>query len=104
MPVDFAIENEPDGSCTVWLSEHEPMNRMKGMHGVCLRPGSAAIELKVRLYNRTPLVQTFLWWANVGDRRSRAVPVFFPTDVRYVADHAKRAISAFRCVRAATTA
>ncbi len=29
MPVDFAIENESDGGCTVWLSEQEPMNRMK---------------------------------------------------------------------------
>ena len=95
MPVDFAIENDPDGSCTVWLSEHEPMNRMKGMHGVCLRPGSAAIELKVRLYNRTPLVQTFLWWANVATAVHEQYQSFFPTDVGYVADHAKRAISAF---------
>ena len=95
MPVDFAVENEPDGSCTVWLSEHEPMNRMKGMHGVCLRPGSAAIELKVRLYNRTPLVQTFLWWANVATAAHEEYQSFFPTDFGYVADHAKRAISAF---------
>ena len=39
MPADFTIEHEPDGGCIVWLSEHEPMNRMKGMHGVRLRPG-----------------------------------------------------------------
>ncbi len=95
MPVDFAIENESDGGCTVWLSEQEPMNRMKGMHGVCLRPGSAVIELKVRLYNRTPLVQTFLWWANVATAVHEQYQSFFPTDVGYVADHAKRAISAF---------
>ena len=95
MPVDFAIENDPDRSCTVWLSEHEPINRMKGMHGVCLRPGSAVIELKVRLYNRTPLVQTFLWWANVATAVHEQYQSFFPTDVCYVADHAKRAISAF---------
>ena len=50
------------------LSEHEPMNRMKGMHGVCLHPGRSLIELKARLYNRTPLTQTFLWWANVATR------------------------------------
>ena len=95
MPVDFAIENEPDGGCIVWLSEHEPMNRMKGMHGVRLRPGSAVLELKVRLYNRTPLVQTFLWWANVATAVHEQYQSFFPTDVGYVADHAKRAISAF---------
>ena len=95
MPVDFAIENEPDGGCTVWLSEHEPMNRMKGMHGVRLRPGSAVLELKVRLYNRTPLTQTFLWWANVAVAVHELYQSFFPTDVGYVADHAKRAISEF---------
>ena len=31
--------NMPDGSATVWLSDHDPMARMKGMHGVCLHPG-----------------------------------------------------------------
>ena len=30
------------------------MTRMKGMHGVCLHPGRAMLELKVRAYNRTP--------------------------------------------------
>jgi tetratricopeptide (TPR) repeat protein len=95
MPVDFAIENEPGGGCVVWLSEHEPMNRMKGMHGVRLRPGSAVLDLQVRLYNRTPLTQTFLWWANVATAVHEQYQSFFPTDVGYVADHAKRAISAF---------
>src|ERR1700676_3826598 len=61
MPVDFQIERHPDGSQTVWCSDHDPMNRLKGMHGVCLHPETAYIELKVRLYNRTSQVQTFLW-------------------------------------------
>jgi hypothetical protein len=30
MPVEHSIEEHEDGSRTVWLSEHEPMNRMKG--------------------------------------------------------------------------
>src|SRR5581483_7443604 len=66
MPVDFEIEESANGSRTVWLSDHDPMNRLKGMHGICLYPERAYIELKVRLYNRTPFLQTFLWWANVG--------------------------------------
>ena len=36
MPVHAAIEEDPDGSRTVWLSEHDPMLRMKGMVGVSL--------------------------------------------------------------------
>jgi tetratricopeptide (TPR) repeat protein len=68
---------------------------MKGMHGVCLHPGRAILELKVRLFNRTPFMQTFLWWANAAIRVHEKYQSFFPPDVRYVADHAKRAITSF---------
>jgi len=91
MPVDVEIERDSDGSVTVWLGDHDPMARMKGMHGVCLHPGRAVLELKVRAYNRTPFVQTFLWWANVATRVHEAYQSFFPPDVHYIADHAKRA-------------
>ena len=95
MPVETEIEHDPDGSVTVWCSDHDPMLRMKSMHGICLRPGRAIVELKVRLFNRTPFVQTFLWWANVATRVHEKYQSFFPTDVRFVADHAKRAVTTF---------
>jgi tetratricopeptide (TPR) repeat protein len=95
LPVETTIEREEDGSVTVWCSDHDPMSRMKGMHGVCLRPGCAYLELKVRLYNRTMDTQTFLWWANVATRVHEQYQSFFPKDVRFVADHAKRAITEF---------
>ncbi|HZY61620.1 MAG TPA: DUF5107 domain-containing protein [Edaphobacter sp.] len=99
MPVHASIEQGEDGSATVWLSEHDPMNRMKGMVGICLHPGRSIIEAKVRLYNRTPFVQTFLWWANVAVRVHDQYQAFFPPDVTFVADHAKRAISHFPIAR-----
>ncbi|HWB84295.1 MAG TPA: DUF5107 domain-containing protein [Bryobacteraceae bacterium] len=99
MPVEHHIEEHADGSRTVWLSEHEPMNRMKGMVGICLSPGKSLIEAKVRLYNRTPLVQTFLWWANLAVRVHDQYQAFFPPDVTYVADHARRAVSSFPIAR-----
>jgi len=95
MSADVQVEKHADGSVTVWLSEHDPMARMKGMHGVCLYPGRAYIELKVRAYNRTPHVQTFLWWANVATRVHEEYRSFFPPDATYVADHAKRAMSTY---------
>ena len=95
MPTDVDIEHADDGSITVWLSEHDPMARMKGMHGVCLRPGRAFLELKARVHNRTDDVQTFLWWANVATRVHEAYQSFFPPDTAYIADHAKRATSTF---------
>jgi len=99
MPVDHQIEKHEDGSCTVWLSEHEPMNRMKGMVGITVRPGKSIIEAKAQLYNRTPFVQTFLWWANVAVQVHEEYQAFFPPDVAYVADHAKRAVSSFPVAR-----
>lgn len=95
MPVDIEVERQGDGSITVWCSDHDPMLRMKGMHGVCLHPGKAFIELKVRVYNRTACVQTFLWWANVATRVHESYQSFFPPDVAYVADHARRSMSEY---------
>jgi tetratricopeptide (TPR) repeat protein len=95
MPTDWAIERSDDGSATAWMSEHDPLNRLKGMHGVRLYPDSALIELRVRLFNRTPYLQTFLWWANAAVKVHEDYRSFFPPDVHYVADHAKRAITSF---------
>jgi tetratricopeptide (TPR) repeat protein len=95
MPCDVFIEKEDDGARTVWMSEHDPLNRLKGMHGIRLRPGSSLIELRARLHNRTPLTQTFLWWANVAAMVHDQYQSFFPPDVTYVADHAVRAMSSF---------
>jgi tetratricopeptide (TPR) repeat protein len=94
-PVNTRIEAHEDGSRTIWCSDHDPLNRLKGMHGICLHPSKSYVELKVRVHNRTPFVQTFLWWANVGVQVHELYQSFLPPDVRYVADHAKRAVSTF---------
>lgn len=95
LPTDVYIENEPDGAKTIWMSEYDPVNRLKGMHGIRIRPDSCLIELRGRLFNRTPLTQTFLWWANVAVMVHDDYQSFFPPDVHYVADHAVRAMSSF---------
>ncbi|MEU6860695.1 DUF5107 domain-containing protein [Glycomyces sp. NPDC046736] len=95
LPVQTEIETHEDGAVTVWCADHDPFTRMKGTHGIRLHPDRAVIELVVRLHNRTSETQTFLWWANVAARVHDDYQSFFPTDVRYVADHARRAISAF---------
>lgn len=95
LPVDFQVEEHADGSKTIWCSDHDPMCRMKGMHGICLHPGCTYLELKARAYNRTPFVQTFLWWANVATRVHEGYQSFFPPDVYYVADHARRSMSEY---------
>jgi tetratricopeptide (TPR) repeat protein len=95
MPVCVEVEACADRSVVVWLGDHDPMQRMLGVHGVKLSPGVAAMDVLVRLHNRTQLTQTFLWWANVATRVHERYQSFFPRDVSFVADHARRAMSAF---------
>ncbi len=94
LPVDTAIERDEEG-VTVWHSDLDPLQRMRGAHGIRLTGGSALIELHARLHNRTDEPQTFLWWANVAARVHERYQSFFPTDVGWVADHARRAITSF---------
>ncbi len=95
MPVDHHIEKADDGSITVWLSEHEPLHRMKGMVGICLHPGKAIFETKVRLYNRTALPQSFLWWENIAVPVNTDYQIFFPHDVTHVHFHYKKSVASF---------
>ena len=99
MPVDFIIEAGSDGSQTVWLSEHEPTQRMKSMVGVCLYPSKTLVETKVRLYNRTPFPQTFLWWANAGVHINEKYQVIFPPDVHYAVFHGKNPVTSYPIAR-----
>ena len=69
MPVDASIEEEPSGAVTVWMSENEPLDRMKGMVGIRLAPGEARFDTRMKVYNGTPARHSFLWWENA------AVPV-----------------------------
>ncbi|NLF67016.1 MAG: DUF5107 domain-containing protein, partial [Chloroflexi bacterium] len=63
-PVEFDIQENEDGSKTVWMGEIERMFRTKGLAGFTLYPDRAYLEISVQLYNRTAVPQTFLWWAN----------------------------------------
>lgn len=95
MPVDYHIQNNQDGSAIVWLSEHEPLHRMKGMVGICLQPGKAIFETRVRLYNRTSLPKSFLWWENIAVPVNKDYQIFFPTDVNYVYFHYKKSVAEY---------
>jgi len=92
---DSCIEENEDGSITVWVSELERMFRTKGMAGFTLYPDKAFIEIKGQLYNRTPVAQTFLWWANPAVAVNDHYQSVFPPDVNAVFDHGKRDVSEF---------
>lgn len=98
-PVDYDIEENKDGSVTVWCSEIERMFRTRGMIGFTLYQDKAYLEIKAKLYNRTSQPQTFLWWANPAVAVNDAYQSVFPPDVNAVFDHGKRDVSEFPIAR-----
>jgi tetratricopeptide (TPR) repeat protein len=94
-PVDYTTSENSDGSKTVWVNEVERMFHTKGMVGFTLHPDKAYIEIKVELYNRSKLPQTFLWWANPAVKVNDYYQSVFPPDVNAVFDHGKRDVSDF---------
>jgi tetratricopeptide (TPR) repeat protein len=94
-PVDVDIIANDDSSYTIWCNEIDRMVGLRGMHGFTLRPGKAYLEIRVRLSNRTPLPETFLWWANPAVHVDENHQSIFPPDVSAVMDHGKRDVSSF---------
>ncbi|MES2456931.1 MAG: DUF5107 domain-containing protein [Bacteroidota bacterium] len=94
-PIDYKIEENEDGSKTVWVNEVEQMFHTKGLAGFTLHPGKAYIEIKAKLLNRSGLPQTFLWWANPAVKVNDDYQSVFPPDVNAVFDHGKRDVSTF---------
>ncbi len=95
MPVDYCIEREENGAATVWLSENEPLNRMKGMVGIRLAPGEARFETRMRVFNRTQTRRSFLWWENAAVPVNEQYELFFPPDVHYVQFHYRKNVTSF---------
>lgn len=95
MPVDSSIEEHADGSVTVWVNETERMFHQRGRAGFTLRPGCAYLEITGKVYNGTPVPQTFLWWANPAVSVNEHYRSIFPPDINAVFDHGKRAVSSF---------
>ncbi|MBL1223488.1 DUF5107 domain-containing protein [Enterococcus sp. BWR-S5] len=95
MPTEYQIVQNTDGSQTVWVSEIDQMYGTKGMAGFTLYPDKAYIEITGKVYNRTDIPQTFLWWANPAVPANDHTLSVFPPDVHAVMDHGKRAVSDF---------
>ncbi len=87
MPCDYTIEECKDGTKICWLSEHDPIDRMKGMVGIVLCPEKKYFETRMKLYNRTDVPHSFLWWENAAVPVHEQYQIFFPQDVTYVNFH-----------------
>lgn len=94
-PVDYKLAEGADGSKTLYVNDVDQMYGTKGIAAFTLYPGKAYIEIRGQLYNRTPLPQTFLWWANPAVPVNDYTQSIFPPDVHAVMDHGKRDVSRF---------
>lgn len=95
LPVDYAVTEHEDGSKTVMINDVDQMYGTKGIASFTLYPDKAYIEIRGQLYNRTPMPQTFLWWANPAVPVNDNTQSVFPPDVHAVMDHGKRDVSKF---------
>ncbi len=89
MPVDYTIQTNANGAKTVWVGETELRHRTKWIVGLTLRPNRSYIEMTMRLFNRTPEAQSFLFWINAAVHADKNYQVIFPPSVEWAAQHAK---------------
>lgn len=94
-PVNYTYRENSDGSATIVCSEIENMFHTSAQIEFTLYPDKAYLELNNRLFNRTDVKQTFLWWANPAVAVNSNYKSIFPPDVTAVMDHGKRAVSTF---------
>jgi tetratricopeptide (TPR) repeat protein len=99
MPTDYTIEQAQDGAVTVWLADHDPLERMRGCVGICLRPDEAVISTQMRVTNRTPVTRSFLWWENAAVPVNPDYQIFFPPDVNHVNFHYHRSVTSYPIAR-----
>ncbi len=90
LPVQYDIEENVDGSKTVWVGELEIRHRMRWAVGYTLRPGKSYLETAIRIMNRTPLAHTMLAFANAAVHTNEDYQIIFPPSTRYVTHHHKR--------------
>jgi tetratricopeptide (TPR) repeat protein len=90
IPVQYKVEEDTDGSKTVWVGELELRQRMRWAVGYTLRPGKAILEASVRILNRTPEVNTMLCFANLAVHANQNYQVIFPPSTQFGVHHAKR--------------
>ena len=90
LPVQYKLEENADGSKTIWVGELEVRQRMTWAVGYTLRPGKSYLEARVRILNRTPEVNTMLCFANLAIHANDNYQVIFPPSTQLGVFHAKR--------------
>lgn len=89
-PMDYKIEENANGSKTIWISNTDERHRMSILVGYTIFPNSSLIEMTIHPMNRTAISNSFLFWANPAVHADSSYQVIFPPSVQYVTYHGKR--------------
>jgi len=89
-PMDYKIVDHSDGSKTIWIANTDQRHRMRIIVGYTIFPHSSLVEMTIRPMNRTPISNSFLFWANPSVHVDTTYQVIFPPSVQFVTQHAKR--------------
>ncbi|MGE5608882.1 MAG: DUF5107 domain-containing protein [Bacillota bacterium] len=89
MTVDHKTVENADGSKTVWVGEIELRHRMKWLVGMTLYPDKSYLKVTVKLFNRTPLPHSLLYFANIAVHANPDYQVIFPPATEFGTQHGK---------------
>lgn len=89
MPVDYKLEERADGAKTIWVGEYEKRSQTRWLVGLTLYPGKAYVEATLKYLNVTPVVNSFIFWANAAVHANENYQVIFPPDVERAVFHSK---------------
>jgi tetratricopeptide (TPR) repeat protein len=84
-PVDFATEQHPDGSATIYVGNVDRPYGMQWTVALTLRPGRSVLEQRTALYNRSDVRRRFYWWTNAAVRAFDDTRILYP--MKYTASH-----------------
>jgi len=89
LPMQYKVEENADGSKTVWIGELELRDRMDWTVGVTLFPGKTYMKAAFRMINRTQVPTSMLSFSNVAVHVNDDYQVIYPPSTQFVTYHGK---------------
>jgi tetratricopeptide (TPR) repeat protein len=80
-PVDFATETHEDGSASIVVANTDRVYGGRWRVALRLRPGRAALEQTVDLYNPGAVRHRYYWWSNAAVRAWEDSRLVYPTEL-----------------------
>jgi len=104
MPIDWRATDDPEafgnydapkGTKTVWIGETELRRRLKWTIGLSLLPDRAVLQADNRFMNRSPFIESMIYWANVSVHCGDDYQILFPPSCHLGFDHHKNYWTSF---------